>query len=105
MKLVTKDSARRAVCFAVNRKIEFEEIQNNRSPVKINDFTIRNLFGSDDMLIDKHSKIEVLKSASFEPLHIDIAGIVKIAELDNILKDEIVTVKGKLVSISGVKKM
>ena len=105
MKLVTKDSARRAVCFAVNRKIEFEEIQYNRSPVKINDFTIRNLFGSDDMLIDKHSKIEVLKSASFEPLHIDIAGIVKIAELDNILKDEIVTVKGKLVSISGVKKV
>ena len=101
MKLVTKDSARRAVCFAVNRKIEFEEIQNNRSPVKINDFTIKNLFGSDDMLIDKHSRIEVLKSASFEPLHISV----KIAELDNILKDEIVTVKGKLVSISGVKKV
>ena len=32
MKLVTKDSARRAVCFAVNRKNEFGEIQNNRSP-------------------------------------------------------------------------
>ena len=57
------------------------------------------------MLIDERSKIEVLKNALFEPVHIDIAEIVKIAELDNILKDEIVTVKGKLVSISGVKKV
>ena len=105
MKLVTKDSARRAVCFAVNRKNEFEEIQNNKSFVKINDYTISNRFGSDDVLIDEHSKIEVLKNALFEPVHIDIAGIVKIAELDNILKDEIVTVKGKLVSISRVKKV
>ena len=86
MKLVTNDSARRAVCFAVNRKNEFEGIQNNKSPVKINDYTISNLFGSDDMLIDKHSKIEALKNASFEPVHIDISGIVKIAELDHILK-------------------
>ena len=105
MKLVTKDSARRAVCFAVNRKNEFEEIQNNKSPVKINDCTITNRFGSDDMLIDKHSKTEFLKNASFEPVHTDIYGIVKIAESDNILKDEIVTVKGKLVSILGVKKV
>ena len=105
MKLVTKDSARRAVCFAVNRKNEFQEIQNNKSPVKINDYTISNRFGSDDMLIDERSKIEVLKNALFEPVHIDIAEIVKIAELDNILTDEIVTVKGKLVSISGVKKV
>ena len=105
MKLVTKDSARRAVCFAVNRKNEFQEIQNNKSPVKINDYTISNRFGSDDMFIDERSKIEVLKNALFEPVHIDIAGIVKIAELDNILKDEIVSVKGKLVSISGVKKV
>ena len=105
MKLVTKDSTRRAVCFAVNRKNEFEEIQNNKIPVKINDCTITNRFGSDDMLIDKHSKTEFLKNASFEPVHTDIYGIVKIAELDNILKDEIVTVKGKLVSILGVKKV
>ena len=59
------------------------------SPIKINDYTISNPFGSDDMLIDKHSKIEVLKNASFEPVQywyfcIDISGIVKIAELDNI---------------------
>ena len=105
MKLVTKDSTRRAVCFAVNRKNEFEEIQNNKSPVKINVYTISNRFGSDDMLIDKHTKKEVLKNASFEPVHIDTSGRVKIAELDNILKDEIVTVKGKLVSILGVKKV
>ena len=38
------------------------------------------IFGSGDMLIDKHSKIEVLKSASFEPVYIDISGIIKIAE-------------------------
>ena len=105
MKLVTKDSARRAVCLTVNRKNEFEEIQNNKSPVKINDYTISKRFGSDDMLIDKHSKIEVLKNASFEPVHTDISGVVKIAELDNILKDEMVTVKAKLVFISGVKKV
>ena len=91
MKLVTKDSARRAVCFAANCKNELEEISN--------------CFGSDDMLIDKHSKMEVLQNALFEPVHIDIFGIVKIAELVNILKDEIVTVKGKLVSISRVKKV
>ena len=65
MKLVTKDIARRAVCFAVNHKNEFEEIQNNKSTVKINDYIISNRFGSDDMVIDKHSKIEVLKNASF----------------------------------------
>ena len=104
MQLVTKDSARGAVCFAVNRKNEFEEIQNDKSPVKINDCTISNRFRSDDMLIDKLSKIEVLKNVSSEPVHTDISGIVKIAELDNISKDEIVTVKGKLASISGVKK-
>ena len=104
MKLVTKDSARRAVCFVVKGKNEFEEIQNDKSPVKINDCTISNRFRSDDMLIDKLSKIEVLKNVSFEPVHTDISGIVKIAELDNISKDEIVTVKGKLASISGVKK-
>ena len=51
------------------------------------------------MLVDKQSKIEVFKNASFESVYIDIAGIVKIVELHNILKDEIVTVKGKLVFI------
>ena len=61
MKLVTKDIARRAV----NHKNEFKEIQNNKSTVKINDYIISNRFGSDDMVIDKHSKIEVLKNASF----------------------------------------
>ena len=65
MKLVTKDSARRAVCFAVNRKNEFEKIQNDKSTVKINDCTISNGFGSDDMLIVKLSKIEVVKNTSF----------------------------------------
>ena len=65
VKLVTKDSARRVVCFAVNCKNEFEEFQNNKSTVKINDYIISNRFGSDDMVIDKHSKIEVLKNASF----------------------------------------
>ena len=105
MKLVSKDSVRRAVYFAVIRKNEFEEIQNNKSPVKINDYTISNRFGSDDMLIDKHGKIEVLKNESFEEVHIDISGIVKIVELDNNLKNEIATVKGQLVSISGVKKV
>ena len=78
IKLVSKDSARRAVCFAVNRKNQFEEIQN-KSPVKGNDYTIRDRFVSDDMVIDKRSKIEVFQNASFEPVHIDISWIVKIA--------------------------
>ena len=79
MKIVTKDSTRRAVCFALNRKNEFEESQNNKIPVKINDCTISNRFDSYDMVIDKHSKTKVLKNASFEPGHTDIDGTVKIA--------------------------
>ena len=47
------------------------------------------------MVTDKHSKIGVHKNESFELVHSCVAGIVKIADLDNILKDEIITVKGK----------
>ena len=47
------------------------------------------------MVTNKHSKIGVHKNASFELVHSYVAGIVKIADLYNILKDEIITVKGK----------
>ena len=36
VKLALKDTARRAVCFATNRKNEFDKFQNNKSPVKAN---------------------------------------------------------------------
>ena len=53
----------------------------------------------------KFSLYYQLKNAWLEPAHTDIAGIVKIGELDNILKNEFVTGKQKITSITGEKKV
>ena len=44
MKLALKHTARRAVCFAINWKNEFDKFQNNKSPVKANATLLVNSF-------------------------------------------------------------
>ena len=105
MKLVSENNARRAVCFTPSRKEEFENLQLNKSPIKISDFSISTKKGSQDVIIDRLSKIDVLKDATFTPSNIDFSGLSNICDLNVIAKDEIVSVKGKIVSISGTKKV
>ena len=46
-----------------------------------------------------------MKGAGFTPNNIDFSGLSNICDLNLIAKDEIVSVKGKIVSISRTKKV
>ena len=46
-----------------------------------------------------------MKHAGFTPNNIDFSGLSNICDLNVIAKDEIVSAKGKIVSISGTKKV
>ena len=75
MNLVSESNARRAVCFTPSRKQEFEILQLNKSPIKVSDFSISTKKGSEDAIIDRLSKIDVLKDAGFTPSNIDFSGL------------------------------
>ena len=65
MKLVSENNARRAVYCTPSRKQEFEILQLSKNPLKISDFCISTKKGSEDVIIDRLSKIDVLKDAGF----------------------------------------
>ena len=105
MKLVSENNARRTVCFTPSKKQEFEILQLNKSSIKISDFSVSTKKGSEDVIIDRFSKIDVLKDTGFTPNNIDFSGLSNICDLNVIAKDEMASVKGKIVSISGTKKV
>ena len=59
---------KRAVCFAVGRHEEFCAHQAQKSPVKINFFSVNKKFGNDDILLNSKSSINVVVNVdSFVP--------------------------------------
>ena len=105
MKLVSENNARRVACFTPSQKQELEILQLNKSLIKISDFSISTKKGSEDVIIDRLSKIDVMKGAGFTLNNINFSGLSNIFDSSVIAKDEIVSVEGKIISISGTKKV
>ena len=81
MKLVSKDTAKRAVCFVPNRKAEFESYESNKIPVKINKFSVSKRYVSDDIVIDKGSTVDIVSDIDFKPKEFNKSSITKIIEI------------------------
>ena len=97
---------KRAVCFAVGRHEEFCAHQAQKSPVKINFFSVNKKFGNDDILLNSKSSINVFaKVDSFGPYEHDEETILSISQLQKIFTDQTVMIKATIKSLSGVKKL
>ena len=105
MKLVSKDTAKWAVCFVPNRKAEFESYESNKSPVKINDFSVSRPYRSGDIVKDKGSTIDIVSDIDFKSTEFNPSSITEIMDLNEIPKDEVVTVNVKVIVITGIKKV
>ena len=75
LRFVSENNARRTVCFTPSRKEEFEILHLNKCPIKISDFLLVQRKGSQDVTIDRLSKIDVLEDAGFTPNNIDFSGL------------------------------
>lgn len=105
MKLVSKDTAKWAVCFVPNRKAEFESYESNKSPVKINDFSVSRPYRSGDIVKDKGSTVDIVSDIDFKSTEFNPSSITEIMDLNEIPKDEVVTVNVKVIVITGIKKV
>lgn len=66
LKLVSNDTAKQAVYFVPNRKVEFESYESNKCSVKINNFSVSRWHGSDDTVIDKSSTVDIVSDTDFK---------------------------------------
>ena len=101
VELVSENNTRRAIC----RKQEFERLRLNKSPTEISDFSVRTKKRSEDVIIDRLNKVDVLKDAGFTPNNNNFWGLSNICHWNVIAKDEIVSAKDKVFSIRGTKKI
>lgn len=101
VELVSENNTRRAIC----RKQEFERLRLNKSPTEISDFSVRTKKRSEDVIIDRLNKVDVLKDAGFTPNNNNFWGLSNICHWNVIAKDEIVSAKDKVFSIRGTRKI
>ena len=106
MRLVSKMDTKKAVCFAVDRHEEFCAYKAQKSPVKINFFSVNKKFGNDDILLNSKSSIHIVaKVDSFVPDEHNEETILSISQLQKVSMGQIVMIKATIKSSSGVKKV
>ena len=85
LRLVSKNDDKRAVCFTTDKRNEFQNYQEQKSPLKITNFTVSKKFRSEDFLNGKKTSVELIdKPDVFEPTILDSNSALSIAQLNKI---------------------
>ena len=86
------------------KRNQFQNYQEQKSPLKITNFTVSKTFGSEDILIGKNTSVELIdKPDDFEPTILDSNSVLSIAQLNKISSNQIISVKATVKRISGFR--
>ena len=105
MILQTSHGSVNAVCFSPKKRSVLQKFQTEKSPVKIAKFRTSSKYGKEDVVIDKATKVTpVNENMGFQ--HIDLAPlpVTSLASLNQVLAEQLVTVKPEVAKLSQVAK-
>ena len=106
MTLQMSDSSVNAVCFSPEKRSVLQKFQTEKSPVKITKFRTSSKYEKEDVVIDKGTKVTpVNESIGFEHIDLSPSSITSQASLNQVSAEQLVTVKAKVVKVSGSKKI
>ena len=89
LRLGSKNDDKRTVCFTIDKRNQFQNYQEQKSPLKITNFTVSKKFGSEDVLIGKMTSVELIdKPDDFEPKILDSNSVLSIAQLKSVIKPD-----------------
>ena len=89
LRLVSENDDKRAVCFTTDKKNQFQNYQEQKSFLKITNFTVSKKFGSEDILIGRKTSVELIdKPDDFEPTILDSNPVLSIAQLNETIKPD-----------------
>ena len=88
------------------KRNQFQNYQEQKSPLKITNFTVSKKFGSEDILIGKKASVELIdKPNDFAPTIMDSNSVLSIAQLNKISPNQIIFVKTTVKRTPGIKKL
>lgn len=107
--LQCSDKTRRGVCFSPERRSEMHTVAQTKSPVKIENIKAQNSRMNDEVTVKKFSKITPVDKVDFEfsnELSKSAAdGVMPISSIPKLAREQLVSIKGQVVEISGIKRI
>ena len=91
--------------FSTQKQQSFVGYETNKSPVKINKYTISTRYSATNVLINQKSVITETSSPAFSPDEQIENKPMEINEVHKIAPEQSITIKGKIIYISAVKKI
>ena len=102
--LQTQSGLTRAVCFATEKLTTFNTLSQQKSPVKIKKYKISTTFNRKDVQISKYTEVEPLPADTNLGFQYNQgATIMSISELNHVTSGQLVTIKGKVIHLTGTK--
>ncbi|CAB4010128.1 Hypothetical predicted protein [Paramuricea clavata] len=98
--LQTETQVVRAVCFEVGKKQSLESLANQKSPVKIRNYTISKKYGREDVVITRKTNlIPTVVHYDYQELDKNIS----ISTISHVAGEQLVRVKGEVQQLSSTK--
>ena len=107
--LQAKDDPVKAVCYSPDKHSELKTVAKTKSPIKLQNF--KKTDSSRDIVITKFTKITPLNKADVdfnfeENMTVESADtVVNISSIAKLAPEQLISVKGQVVSVSAVKKI
>ena len=104
-KVQLREQIVRGVCFSPEKKEKLKQFQKCKSPIKIRKYGQNHKYGARNIVIDKRTQV-ILSAGplSFACVDLDISDK-SIGSLKKVAPNQTVTIKGKVVSLYGRKKI
>ena len=73
--------------------------------MKINNFSVSKQHEWIDIVTDFCSTVDIVSDINFKPKEFNKSSVIKMIDLNEIAKEELVTVKGKVIAVTEIKKL
>ena len=73
--------------------------------MKINNFSVSKQHEWIDIVTDFCSTVDTVSDINFKPKEFNKSSVTKMIDLNEIAKEELVTVKGKVIAVTEIKKL
>ena len=103
-KVQLREQIVRGVCFSPEKKEKLKQFQKCKSPIKIRKYGQNHKYGARNIVIDKRTQV-ILSAGPLSFACVDLDSDKSIGSLKKVAPNQTVTIKGKVVSLYGRKKI
>ena len=83
----------------------FQNYENEKSPIKITNYTVSNKYATPSVLMNFKSKFNEIENPTFDPDPTSNSGVIDIINLSKLAPEQLVSVKGQIIKVSSIKKV